>query len=151
MGNRFSTRPIDNADPEGPGDGVSFFRSLDVKWIDIFIGRIREIATDSNVDVFELSASLDPKTSYRLRWRDYFQIFVLVKDKIERDEAFRTRSSWHPATLGFTMQADDSPRVYEDVYYPTKKPLVDDDHTDDDMDDDDDEDEDDDDNESKTV
>ena len=88
MGNRFSTDLEEYSDPEGPGDLCQFFQDLEVKWVDIFIGRVREIFSFSTVDVFDLSTDKAIKQCPMLKWRDFFKIFVFVKEKYEIDEVY---------------------------------------------------------------
>ena len=141
MGNRFSTSSEDYIDPPGP-EGVTFFHELELRWFDTVVNRVRELVTDLQLDPFDLSNPKTKKHPYKLQWRDYFAIFTTIKEKIVLDEIKRERRAWHPATTGFMMGIDDSPRTYETTIIPPTPKLVEDDYTDDDMDDDDDGDED---------
>ena len=92
MGN--SIKVGHNHDPPGPGSEVAFFQSLNVRWLNVFIQRVREIS--------KKEFSLD-KPDERLKWSEYFGIFVEIKESMLTEATTKERTTWHPATQGFSM------------------------------------------------
>lgn len=92
MGNTIKSGP--DFDPDGPENEVAFFQALSIKWLNIFINKIRETKNTE----FTLSHSNDT-----LKWSDYFRIFVEIKDSMVTELSTKERGIWHPATKGFAM------------------------------------------------
>ena len=72
-----------------------------------------------------------------MKWRDFFEIFSGIQERIELDDVRKSKNCWHPAAKGFAMLIDDGPQDFEEIIEVPPKPLVPDDYTDDDLEDDD--------------
>jgi hypothetical protein len=103
MGNTIKAGP--NYDPEGPGAEVAFFQAMNIRWLNVFIIKIR----DTKKTGFSLN-----NASEALRWSDYFRIFVDIKDSMVTELTTKERSVWHPATKGFAMIKVDPDKAEED-------------------------------------
>lgn len=94
MGN--SIKAGSNYDPEGPGSDVAFFQAMNIRWLNVFIAKIRQ--TRKADFVFTLQESAES-----LKWSDYFRIFIEIKESMVSELSTKERSEWHPATKGYSM------------------------------------------------
>lgn len=125
MGNTIGSEAA--RDPEGPGKDVAFFQAMNVRWLNVFITKIK----DTKKSEFSLANSNET-----LKWSDYFRIFIDIKDSMGSESVTKERSNWHPASVGYAMtkrpQAADC-SDHSGEYTPEKSGKVpSDDYTDDD-------------------
>ena len=81
-------------DPEGPGDNVTFFQNMNIRWLNVFINRIK----DAKKGEFAIQ-----NANETLKWSDYFRIFTEIKDNMVSEVVVKERKIWHPATIGYAM------------------------------------------------
>ena len=87
----------DYEDPPGPGKGLDFFQSLNMKTVELFFRLIRDSGTDMELKLVENQVSV-------LTWRNYSRIFSQVREVLEADAEDLKRLIWHPATNGYVMR-----------------------------------------------
>jgi hypothetical protein len=108
MGNQLSTdESYTDPDLQGRGD-VSFFRSLDVKWINYFFAKVN-CADHGGSRANSITARFDlGDGSQVLTWREYFAILSDIRDRMAKEKDRESRQSWHPSTLGYIMERRDA-------------------------------------------
>lgn len=125
MGNTIGSDAV--RDPEGPGKDVAFFQAMNVRWLNVFITKIKDTKKS------EFSLANNEET---LKWSDYFRIFIDIKDSMGSESTNKERSNWHPATAGYAMTKRSPQEEGSDdsgEYTPVKSGKVPaDDYTDDD-------------------
>lgn len=94
MGNVFAQHNY--VDPEPCAEDLSAFKHLDLKWLDLFQRRIRDL---KGVDFRLDSAGDDDK----LAWIDYFRIYGEIREQTLIDRDQQIRAAWHPSTIGYDM------------------------------------------------
>lgn len=122
MGNSISL--LSEGDPEGVGEEVEVFRTMNVKWMNMFVSKLR-----SGREQYKFSIEDENE---KIQWREYFQIFTEIKESIASETFVKERSNWHPATLGYAMikkVEEELQQVVEDVPEDDNQPP--DDFTDD--------------------
>lgn len=55
---------------------VEFFRSLDIKWADVFVEKLKELRKEKQI--FRLKDFGDDSEEEILQWKDYFTIFLEI-------------------------------------------------------------------------
>ena len=103
MGNRLIvSTPIREA--KGPSDRTTeFFKGVRVKWLDYFVSELKVRLGKSTSDHLDLN----DKTVV-LKWKDYFSIFSSIQEQVDIERKTELKSSWHPASLGYVMEKDES-------------------------------------------
>jgi len=124
MGNAISL--LSEGDPEGAGEEVEVFRTINVKWMSMFVSKLR-----SNREHYKFAIE---DGNERIQWREYFQTFTEMKAAIASESFIKERSNWHPATLGYAMtkkfeEEEELQQLAEDVPEDNNQPS--DDYTDD--------------------
>lgn len=122
MGNSISL--LSDGDPEGVGEEVEVFRTMNVKWMNMFVSKLR-----SSRDQYKFSIEDENE---KIQWREYFQIFTEIKESIASETFVKERSNWHPATMGYAMikkVEEELQQVVEDIPEDDNQPS--DDYTDD--------------------
>jgi hypothetical protein len=92
MGNTFKSS--NGEEPPGPGEEVGFFRGMNIRWMNVFIQKIRDAKRA------DFSVSNAEET---LQWSDYFTIFTEIKETMATEARVKERLSWHTATIGYAM------------------------------------------------
>lgn len=90
---------------------VEFFRSLDIKWIKVFVDKLKALRSqlpDSSRPLFRLphQISKDVQESDEdemLSWREYFTLFLEIDEALLSEAEQQRKSSWHPACSQFSM------------------------------------------------
>lgn len=126
MGNIFT---LENGnEPCGPGEEVEFFRTLNIKWLDLIVSKVKDVKR-SEFDI--------DRNEETIRWVDYFRILTDVKAAMTEDSVSKRRVTFHTACAGYAMsnsvgeiaETDDERYTYESS---PSTDAVDDAHTDDD-------------------
>ena len=89
MGNTIKSEAT--RDPEGPGKDVAFFQAMNIRWLNLFITKIK----DTKKSEFSLE-----NVNETIKWSDYFRIFVEIKEDMGSELHTKERSVWHTATSG---------------------------------------------------
>lgn len=120
MGNRLAVNaPV--KEPKGPSPKcVEFFKRVRIKWLDFFLAELKARIGRKPSDEFDL----EDKTEV-LSWKNYFLIFSQVQDKVDIEMTEEERSTWHTATLGFTMKRDFSDPQFASIPPPPPPGLPD--------------------------
>jgi hypothetical protein len=120
MGNRLAvTAPV--KEPKGPSPKcVEFFKRVRIKWLDFFLEELKTRTGRKASEEFDLSDKAEV-----LSWKDYFLIFSQVQDKVDAEMMHEVRSTWHSATLGFTMERDFSDPHFASIPPPPPPGLPD--------------------------
>jgi len=122
MGNSISL--LSEGDPEGVGEELEVFRTMNVKWMNMFVSKLRSSREQYNFSIED--------ENEKIQWREYFQIFTEIKVSIASETFVQERINWHPATLGYAMikkVEEELQQVAEDVPDDNNQPP--DDYTDD--------------------
>jgi len=120
MGNRLTINaPF--KEPKGPAPKtIEFFKRVRMKWLDFFLAELKSKTSRASSEEFDLA----DKTQL-LSWKNYFLIFSQVQDKVDEEIAEEKRSTWHAATLGFTMERDFSAPQFNNLPPPPPPELAD--------------------------
>jgi hypothetical protein len=122
MGNSISL--LSEGDPEGVGEELEVFRTMNVKWMNMFVSKLRSSREQYNFSIED--------ENEKIQWREYFQLFTEIKVSIASETFVQERINWHPATLGYAMikkVEEELQQVAEDVPDDNNQPP--DDYTDD--------------------
>ena len=92
MGNKLSYQSYE--DCPGPGEGVSFFKSIQVRWLEYFCDKLLE-RSFPRLDI-------EDKTLI-VKWNDFFGIFSYIVKEKESEARLKERAVWHPCTHGYEM------------------------------------------------
>lgn len=93
MGNSISSKNCD--DPDGPGENVLFFRNMNVKWLNVFVSKVKIINPNLQFSIND--------NDEKIKWTEYFKCFTEIKESISSEAFVKQRNNWHPATLGYAM------------------------------------------------
>lgn len=99
---------------------MSFFRNLNIEWLNIFLNRLYE----GKPQKFQLG-----RTQETLKWVDCFRIFAEIKENVVEQDHQKKRITWHPASSGYAMIKDED-EIQENLLVSEPGPPAD--HTDDD-------------------
>lgn len=116
----------DHLESDGPGQSIDFFQKLNLKQVKCFFAKLQE----SMLSDFELGNVTEEVT-----WRQYFQIFSEIKERVDVEKNVTIRQHWHPATCGYEMMRNNEVELLEEPIDAEGKP---DSYTDDELSDSDD-------------
>ena len=92
-------------------NSVEFFRSLDIKWINVFVAKLKALRLqlpESDHSLFRLPHQIsteqgDGNGDEMLSWREYFTLFLEIDEALSLEAEQQRKASWHPACSRFSM------------------------------------------------
>lgn len=90
---------------------MEFFRSLDIKWINVFVEKLKALRTqkpENDHSLFRLPHQIstdmgDGNEDEMLSWREYFTLFLEIEEALSLEAEQQRKISWHPACSRFSM------------------------------------------------
>jgi len=115
MGNRLISYAT-NEDSEGPSPKtIDYFKKIRIKWLDYFLSKLL-VCKQIEVQINDKNVPLN--------WKEYFQIMTEIHNKVEKENELEKRLTWHPTTLGYTMEFE--PKSFSYLKQPLALALPDD-------------------------